>query len=139
MINNKVHFLAINGEIHYIDLLLDFAIQRGIMNESFGEVGFLQPGIVAFTTQEVIPFDPKLELNTKIEISLPLFIYIINYAVVFNNPQIKFTMSGNSNDIYFYQIKSQRVDIVQERLLKYSSEHRLKSMINNLNNLNNNN
>ena len=132
MIDYKRNFLAVNGVIYYIDLLLDFAIQRGIMDESFGDIGFLQPGMVGFTSQEIIPLETDMMINTKIELESPIFMYIINYITVFNNPQIKFTYSGNSKNDFFYQVKSQKVDILQERFRKYTSEHRIKTMINTL-------
>lgn len=129
MIDYRRSFLVINGIIYYIDLLLEFTVQKGLMDETFGPLGILQPGMVAFTTQDIIPFNTDMKLDTSINFKSPVLLYTINHIAVFKEPKVKFMLSGNSEYEYFYLIKSQCVDILQERFRKYTSEHRIKTII----------
>ena len=128
MINVERKFLTLKGEIIYFDVISDFAIQRGIAEKDFREISKLQPGTVTIMLKEEALLDeiiPKL-INNPID---KLGVYLLNSALIFNNPDIKlFNIPGGYN-YQIIHINSQIVDIIFERSHKRPPISRLKPLI----------
>lgn len=128
MINVERKFLTLKGEIIYFDVISDFAIQRGIAEKDFREISKLQPGTVTIMLKEEALLDeiiPKL-INNPID---KLGVYLLNSALIFNNPNITlFNIPGGYN-YRIIHINSQIVDVIFERSHKRPPISRLKPLI----------
>lgn len=116
MIDLRRKFLILCGTVYYIEDMKELVVQRGLLDESFGPLGNLQPGLLSRVTLKTpLPFVGKLDF--------PVQIYLLNSALQLNMPTVKYRLEDGNT----YSISSEYTDILFENKRKLPTVRILES------------